>query len=161
MGWYYVELHLITFDLFVSTSCLCTSGIRYSFTLMAQLSVVGVGIACSIVEVRVNLSSGKWEMSLYSSRIFSMDALSLFNWCSLSWLRRLESLLPLPATAENFSASVLSLSSRPSNTTHGSSAVWSASVVFVVLVKQTPFTVRVRFGARYTPGSNSFLSRKP
>jgi len=59
MGWYYVELHLITFDLFVSTSCLCTSGIRYSFTLMAQLSVVGVGIACSIVEVRVNLSSGK------------------------------------------------------------------------------------------------------
>ena len=83
------------------TSSLCTFGIRYGFMLIALWgSTVGVGIACSMVEVRVNLSFGKWNTSLYSSHIVTLDAFSPFKWFSFSWLHKSVSLQSLFTTAE-------------------------------------------------------------
>ena len=64
--------------------------------------MVGVYIACSLVEVQVNFSFGKWNMSLYTSHIATIEALSsLFNWSNLSWSRKLVNLQSLFATAES------------------------------------------------------------
>ena len=104
---------------------LCTLGIRYDFKLIALWgSMVGVCIACSIVEVPVNLSFGKWNMLFYSSHIATIEALSsLFKWSNLSWSHKLVSLQSLFATAESVKVNEPSSSSRLSKSTTGSSTV--------------------------------------
>jgi hypothetical protein len=121
-----------------------------------------VGIACSIVVVQVNLSFGKWNISVYSSHIVTIDALSsLLKWSNLSWLRKLVSLQSLLATAEKAKVNEPSPSSRLARSTQGGSTVWSLSVAFIILVIQTPFSPLVNAETRYTPGNISFLASRP